>query len=402
MGLHAPLATPTAWELHNEYKKIRARLDRGRSVPVVDAPSIAQTIEGASNRSTLSGLFAPLDPRMTFDTFVSGRSNMLALAAAKQVVMTTPEERPVFSPLYIHSGTGLGKTHLLQSIAAAVNQCGPRRALYLSAEKFSREFTAAYQSLSTRDFINFLDTFDVLIVDGIHALTDRPSRTAFQRTFDMMMDRGRQVVVSGDRAATELEGFEDRLRARLGTGLQLEIGYLDLDQRRAVIQAKVAVIHEAHPSFELDADVVEYLATSLNSDGRNLEGAVNRLFAKVILGEERITVEVACASIGDLVGTIEPKRIMIEEIQRVVARHYGVTRADILSARRTANVVRPRQVCAYLCKMLTLRSLPEIGRRTGGRDHTTILWAVRKIAALYETNAQVRDEVNHLRALLEG
>jgi chromosomal replication initiator protein len=405
MGLHAPLATPTAWELHNEYKKVRARLDRGRPVPVVVAPSIADLIahsEERSRQNNLMSLFTPLDPRQTFDTFVAGRSNTLALAAAKQIVLSTPDERPMFSPLYIHSASGLGKTHLLQAIAAAMNANGPRRALYLTAEKFSREFAAAHQTMSAKDFVNFMGSFDVLIVDGLHALTDRVSRATFYRTFDMMMDGGRQVVVSGDRAATELEGFDERTRARLGTGLQLELGNLDLDQRRAIIVSKVEAIRQTNDNFVLDADVVEYLATALISGGRNLEGAVNRLFAKVILGEEKITIEVAERSISDLVGALEPKRIMIEEIQRVVARYYGISRADILCARRTLNVVRPRQVAAYLCKTLTLRSLPEIGRRFGGRDHTTILSSVRKITRLISEDKKFADEVNHLRALLEG
>jgi chromosomal replication initiator protein len=324
---------------------------------------------------------SPLDPRLTFDTFIVGRSNTLAHAAARQVAASRRGDQLMFNPLYVHAGVGLGKTHLLQAITWAGNG-GDRKVLYLTAERFMYGFVSALRSQTTLAFKEAVRAIDVLIIDDLQFLQGRSTQAEFCHTLNALIDAGRQVVIASDRPPADLESLDDRVRSRLAGGLVVEIGSLGEELRLEILKSRIAAACIHHPGFEVPTSVLAFIAKSVTHNGRDLEGAVNRLLAHNKLTGQPVTLEMAEREMRDLIRPAEPKRVRIEDIQRVVARQYNVSRADLLSSRRTANVVRPRQVAMYLAKILTLRSLPEIGRRFGGRDHTTVLHAVRKIETL--------------------
>jgi chromosomal replication initiator protein len=344
---------------------------------------------------------SPLDLRLTFESFVIGRSNTLAHAAAKQVALARRGEPVMFNPLYIHAGVGLGKTHLLQAITWAGNQGAERKVLYLTAEKFMYGFVSALRTQTALAFKEALRGIDVLVIDDLQFLQGKSTQAEFCHTLNALIDAGRQVVIAADRPPTDLESLDDRVRSRLAGGLVVEMGPLGEDLRLEILKTRVLAARQYHPSFDVPAPVLAYIAKSVTHNGRDLEGAVNRLLAHNKLTGQPVTMEMAEREVRDLIRPQEPKRVKIEDIQRIVARQYNVSRADLLSSRRTANVVRPRQVAMYLAKTLTLRSLPEIGRRFGGRDHTTVLHAVRKIEGLVGNDAMLADEIEVLKRQLQ-
>jgi len=343
---------------------------------------------------------SPLDPRLSFDTFIVGRSNTLAHAAAKQIAISRRGDPLMFNPLYIHAGVGLGKTHLLQAITWAGNG-GDRKVLYLTAERFMYGFVSALKSQTTLAFKEALRAADVLVIDDVQFLQGRSTQHEFCHTINALIDAGRQVVIASDRPPADLESLDDRVRSRLAGGLVVEIGSLGEELRLEILKSRIAAARAHHPGFEVPAPVLAFIAKSVTHNGRDLEGAVNRLLAHSKLTGQLVTLEMAERDMRDLIRPAEPKRVRIEDIQRVVARQYNVSRSDLLSSRRTANVVRPRQVAMYLAKILTLRSLPEIGRRFGGRDHTTVLHAVRKIEALTGNDAAFAEEIESLKRQLQ-
>jgi chromosomal replication initiator protein len=344
---------------------------------------------------------SPLDQRFTFETFIVGRSNTLAHAAAKQVASAKRGDVVMFNPLYIHAGVGLGKTHLLQAITWAGNAAGERKVLYLTAEKFMYGFVSALRTQTALAFKEALRGIDVLVIDDLQFLQGKSTQAEFCHTLNALIDAGRQVVIAADRPPTDLESLDDRVRSRLAGGLVVEMGALGEELRLEILKARVAAARVHHPSFDVPAPVLAYIAKTVTHNGRDLEGAVNRLLAHAKLTGQTVTMEMAEREVRDLIRPQEPKRVKIEEIQRIVARQYNVSRADLLSSRRTANVVRPRQVAMYLAKTLTLRSLPEIGRRFGGRDHTTVLHAVRKIENLVGSDTALADEIELLKRQLQ-
>jgi len=344
---------------------------------------------------------SPLDPRLTFETFVVGRSNTLAHAAAKQVAVSRHGDSVMFNPLYIHAGVGLGKTHLLQSIAWAGNAVGERKVLYLTAEKFMYSFATAVKTQTALAFKDSLRGIDVLVIDDLQFLQGKSTSAEFCHTLNALIDAGRQVVIAADRPPLDLESLDDRVRSRLAGGLVVEMGMLNEDLRLEILKSRVAAARQHHANFDVPAPVLSYVAKTVTHNGRDLEGAVNRLLAHNKLTGHPVTLEMAEREVRDLVRPQEPRRVKIEDIQRVVARQYNVSRSDLLSSRRTANVVRPRQVAMYLAKTLTLRSLPEIGRRFGGRDHTTVLHAVRKIEGLVGSDSGLAQEIEGLKRQLQ-
>ena len=343
---------------------------------------------------------SPLDRRLTFSSFVVGKSNQLAHVAAKRVGSDASGDALLYSPLYIHAAVGLGKTHLLQATAHAVTDSG-RRVIYLTAERFMYGFVASLKAQTSIAFKEKLRAIDVLIIDDVQFLQGKSIQTEFCHTLNALIDDGRQVIVAADRPPADLESLEERVRSRLAGGLCVEMEGLDEALRLKIIEARVGVARALQPGFELSPAVLTYVARTICTNGRDLDGAVNRLMAHATLNGCAHTVESAEAAIRDLVRTREPKRVKIEDIQKLVASHYNVSRADILSSRRTATVVRPRQIAMYLSKALTPRSLPEIGRRFGGRDHTTVLHAVRKIEALCGKETTLAEEVELLKRLLQ-
>ncbi len=353
----------------------------------------------AASHDALGG--SPLDPRLTFASFVVGRSNTLAHAAARQVAQARRGDPVMFNPLYIHAGVGLGKTHLLQAVTWAGNAGGERKVLYLTAEKFMYGFVAALKAQTALAFKEALRGIDVLVIDDLQFLQGKSTQAEFCHTLNALIDAGRQVVGAADRPPSDLESLDDRVRSRLAGGLVVEMGSLGEELRLGILKSRVAAARAHHASFEVPDQVLDYLARAITHNGRDLEGAINRLLAHSKLNNQPVTLEMAEREVRDLIRPQEPKRIKIEDIQKVVARQYNVSRQDLLSSRRTANVVRPRQVAMYLAKTLTLRSLPEIGRRFGGRDHTTVLHAVRKIEGLVGNDVALAEEIESLKRQLQ-
>ena len=343
---------------------------------------------------------SPLDKRLVLSAFQVGRSNIMAHAAAMQIVMAKPGDMPVFNPLFVHSNVGLGKTHLLQGIAQSVEASG-RRVLYLTAERFMYGFVSALKAQTAIAFKESLRGIDLLVLDDAQFLQGPKSQQEFGHTLNALIDAGKQVVVAADRPPGDLEGLDERLQSRLAGGLAVEIGALDEALRLKILETRVQAAKAHLPEFHVPPDVALFVAKSITTNGRDLDGAVNRLLAHVTLTGVPLDLAAAELAIRDLVRHREPKRVKIEDIQRLVANHYNVSRADILSSRRTATVVRPRQIAMYLAKSLTLRSLPEIGRRFGGRDHTTVLHAVRKIEGLVGKDQELAGEIDHLRRMLQ-
>jgi len=369
----------------------------GRPAPELRATAIAPV---SATHDALGG--SPLDPRLTFGSFVIGRANTLAHAAARQVAEGRRGDSVMFNPLYIHAGVGLGKTHLLQAITWAGNSgTEERKVLYLTAEKFMYGFVAALKTQTALAFKEALRGIDVLVIDDLQFLQGKSTQVEFCHTLNALIDAGRQVVIAADRPPSDLELFDDRVRSRLACGLVVEMGNLGEELRLGILKSRVAAAKAHHASFDVPEPVLDYLARTIVHNGRDLEGAINRLLAHSKLNNAPVTLDMAEREIRDLIRPQEPKRIKIEDIQRVVARQYNVSRSDLLSSRRTANIVRPRQVAMYLAKTLTLRSLPEIGRRFGGRDHTTVLHAVRKIEALVSKDVALSEEVESLKRQLQ-
>jgi chromosomal replication initiator protein len=344
---------------------------------------------------------SPLDPRLAFDTFMVGRSNTLAHAAAKQVALGRRGEPVMFNPFYVHAGVGLGKTHLLQSITWAGNAVPDRKVLYLTAERFMYGFVAALKAQTAIAFKEALRGIDVLVIDDLQFLQGKNTQVEFCHTLNALIDAGRQVVIAADRPPGDLESLDDRVRSRLAGGLVVEMGSLEEELRHEILKSRVAAARAHHAGFDVPSPVLAFIAKTVTHNGRDLDGALNRLLAHNKLTGLPVTMDMAERAVRDLVRPQEPKRVKIEDIQRVVARQYNVSRADLLSSRRTANVVRPRQIAMYLAKTLTLRSLPEIGRRFGGRDHTTVLHAVRKIENLVGNDNSLAEEIELLKRLLQ-
>ncbi|MEK9672157.1 MAG: chromosomal replication initiator protein DnaA [Rhodospirillaceae bacterium] len=338
---------------------------------------------------------APLDGRFTFDSFVVGKPNEFAYAAARRVAeaQTVP-----FNPLFLYGGVGLGKTHLMHAIAWHIRRSTPKRSvIYLSAEKFMYRFVRALREHNTVDFKEQFRSVDVLMVDDVQFISGKDStQEEFFHTFNSLVDQGRQIVISADKSPSDLEGMEERLISRLNCGLVADIHATTYELRLGILQAKAEQIKVDVPS-----KVVEFLAHKITSNVRELEGALNRVVAHHQLVGRDITLETSQDVLHDLLKASE-RRVTIEEIQKSVATHFNIRVSDMHSARRARSVARPRQVAMYLSKQLTSRSLPEIGRKFGGRDHTTVMHAVKKVEELREQDSSFNEDVELLRRMLEG
>ncbi len=345
---------------------------------------------------------SPLDHSLTLETFVLGKSNALAHAAALRVADARAGAPVSFNPLFIHSAAGLGKTHLLNAISWRIRQQQPnRKVLFITAERFMYHFLAA---LKARDVISFKDEFqsiDVLLIDDFQFLQGKSMQQEFCHTFNSLVDSKRQVVIAADVPPSQLESIDQRMRSRFAGGLVVDIESPELELRRQILHARLADARRKDPRIAICDDVVEFIANRVTTGGRELEGALNRVIASQQVTGARMTVDLAAMALRDLAANFDTVRVRIEDILRIVGRHYSVPRADLLSPRRARSIVRPRQVGMYLAKKLTPRSLPEIGRRFGGRDHSTVLHAVRKIETLIKTDDQLAREVNLLIRLIE-
>ena len=338
---------------------------------------------------------APLDPRFTFDTFVVGKPNEFAYACARRVAEKPAS--PGFNPLFLYGGVGLGKTHLMHAVAWAIRGGEPvRNVAYMSAEKFMYRFISALRSQSTMEFKESLRSVDVLMVDDLQFLIGKDNtQEEFFHTFNALIDAGKQIIISADKSPSDLNGLEDRLRTRLGCGMVADIHATTYELRLSILQAKAVAAAVPVPK-----NVHAFLAHKITSNVRELEGALNRLIAHANLFGRAITLESAQDVLHDLLRAHD-RRVTIEEIQRKVAEHYNIRLTDMSSARRARNVARPRQVAMYLAKQLTSRSLPEIGRRFGNRDHTTVMHAVSRISELMQADSAFAEDVELLRRMLE-
>ncbi|MHA1565698.1 MAG: chromosomal replication initiator protein DnaA [Alphaproteobacteria bacterium] len=337
---------------------------------------------------------APLDNRFTFNNFVVGRSNELAHAAARRVAESS---KAPFNPLFLYGGVGLGKTHLMHAIAWHIRNLDPsRRVLYMSAEKFMYQFIRALRFKTTMDFKEQFRSVDVLMIDDIQFIAGKDStQEEFFHTFNALVDQNRQIVVSADKSPSDLEGMEVRLKSRLGWGLVADIHPTDYELRLGILQSKAEQLEA-----DLPPKLLEFLAHKITSNVRELEGALNRIVAHATLVGRPVTLETAHEVLHDLLRAND-RRVTIDEIQKCVSEHYNIRLADMHSARRARAVARPRQVAMYLAKQLTPRSLPEIGRKFGGRDHTTVMHAVRRIEELRANDPSFSEDVELLRRMLE-
>jgi len=342
---------------------------------------------------------APLDPRFTFDTFVVGKPNELAHAAAQRVANSSDA---TFNPVFLYGGVGLGKTHLMHAIAHQAGLSRPGcKVLYLSAEQFMYQFV---QALRFRDTITFKTQFravDLLMIDDVQFIAGKDStQEEFFHTFNALIDQNKQIVISADRSPDQIDGLQNRITSRLQWGLVVDIHPTDYELRLGILQSKAERMMADDPSVYIDNKVLEFLAHRISSNVRVLEGALTRLFAFATLVGRPINPDMVQECLADLLRSTE-RKITIEEIKRRVAEYYNLRINDLVSARRQRVVARPRQIAMYLCKTLTAKSLPEIGRGFGGRDHTTVIHGVRKIEELMTTDGQISDDIENLRRSLE-
>jgi chromosomal replication initiator protein len=342
---------------------------------------------------------SPLDRRFGFGSFLVARSNQLAYSVARRVASRPTENPQILGVAFIHGASGLGKTHLLQAAALAALGEG-RRVVYLTAERFMHDFVVALKDQRLKYFRNRLRNVDLLIVDNAQRIEGALIQREFGNLLNSLIHGGRQVIIAADRGPSDLEDFPDSVRACISGSLAIQVGPPDETLRMRIVEARVAAARRAFPSFVLSPAIVAFIAKSVETNARDLEDVVDRLFARSKGADVRHCLKSAESAIGEVLRAHDPKHIKIEDIQNLVANGYSMTRAELLSPLKTAKLVKPRQIAMYLSKSLTPSSLPEIGRRFGGRDHTTVLHAVRKIESLVRTDRALSDEIELLKRAL--
>lgn len=367
------------------------------------AARIAQVKQGNSatshqgNAAPKTGKFQlDLDPRMTFDEFIAGHSNVLAQSAAQRMAAA---DNPLFNPLYLQSSTGQGKTHLMHAIGHAYRaECPTARVIYMSAERFMIEFVSAMRSNETMEFKAALREADLLMIDDIQFIVGKNStQEEFLHTVDSLISRGKRVVVAADRPPQALDGVDQRLLSRLSMGLVADIQSAGLELRRDILHHRLASM----PHQQVSEDVIEFLARTISRNLRELEGGLNKLLAYSQLTGRPITKELAEEQLSDILSACR-RRITIDEIQRTVCEYYRLDRNEMSSKRRARAVARPRQVAMYLAKVMTPRSYPEIGRKFGGRDHSTVIHAVKLVEQLRGEDTEMDNDVRMLLRQLES
>jgi chromosomal replication initiator protein len=372
------------------------------------APQLPRSTEGrqpaghAQLPMRLAEPAVPLDDNQTFESFRIGASNQLAHAAASRVANASAGAPVTFNPLYIHAAAGLGKTHLLNAIAHRVKALQPgRKVMMLTAERFIYGFVHA---LRQRDTLAFKDQFqgvDVLLIDDFQFLQGKVMQQEFCHAFNSLVDQKRQVVVAADAPPSQLDAIDQRMRSRLLGGLVVDIETPDGVLRQDILASRHDAMLRQDPTAIVSDEILQMIAAKVQGGGRELEGALNKIVAYQQLNRTPITADLAGMVLRDATAQTDMGRIKIEDIMKVVGRHYNVARADLLSPRRARSVVVPRQIGMYLAKKLTARSLPEIGRRFGGRDHSTVLHAVRKIDEDIRSDEKLARDVALLIRLVE-
>jgi len=378
--------------------KDEAALDSAADHLVEDEAPVtpaAPHVVASRDDDSVESVSAPLDPRLTFENFVVGKSNELAHAAALRVAES---DSVPFNPLFLYGGVGLGKTHLMSAIAWHIRTRKPdKKVIYLSAEKFMYQFIRALRNKSTMSFKELFRSVDILMVDDVQFIIGKEStQEEFFHTFNALADQNRQVVLSADKSPSDLEGLEERMRSRLGWGLVADIHPTTYELRLGILQTRAE-----QSGVQIPHKVLEFLAHRISSNVRELEGALTRIIAHATLVGRPVTLESAQELLRDLLRAND-RRVTIEEIQKRVAEHFNIKLADMQSPRRARSVARPRQIAMFLAKQLTTRSLPEIGRKFGGRDHTTVMHAVKKVEELSAADVGFAEDVDLLKRMLDS
>ena len=404
-GDRVTLAAPTAfladWVAGNFADKLRQQwaVQRpGTRHVVVSIQAVSAAVPSVLVMPSAGpAISLPVEARYNFDNFIVGKSNELAYNAAQAVA----EPGPVgFNPLFLHGTTGLGKTHLMHAIGNAFLQRQPdARVAYMSAEKFMVEFLAALRAKDTIAFKQRLRSVDLLMIDDVQFIAGKEStQEEFFHTMNEIISAGKRLVITADRSPQNLEGIQERILSRMAWGLVADINPADYELRLNILHAKLGTMTQ---NVAVPAEVIEFLARKITANVRELEGALNRVVAYAALVNAPVTLQFTRETLADLLRAHE-KKLTIDEIQRKVADYYALKMTDLLSARRAREVARPRQVAMYLAKKLTPRSLPEIGRRFGGRDHTTVMHAVKRIEELRAADSELNNDVVHLTRLLDA
>ena len=386
-------------------KRIRFQVSDNSSQPATN-PEVDEKPSAQKSKKDLSVAKddpipgAPLDKRFKFETFVVGKPNELAHAAAKRV---GEGAYVTFNPLFLYGGVGLGKTHLMHAIAWELQARRPElNVLYLSAEQFMYRFVQALRDRKMMDFKQLFRSVDVLMVDDVQFIAGKDStQEEFFHTFNALVDQNKQIIISADRAPGEIKDLEERIKSRMQCGLVVDLHPTDYELRLGILQSKVEAYKPQYPDLEIEANVLEFLALRISTNVRVLEGALTRLFAFASLVGRPINLELAQDCLADVLRASE-RKITVEEIQRKVSEHYNIRLSDMIGPKRVRTYARPRQVAMYLAKQLTSRSLPEIGRRFGGRDHTTVMHGVKRIEDLKVQDGQVAEDLEMLRRALEA
>ena len=337
---------------------------------------------------------APLDPKFTFDNFIVGKPNELAYAAAQRVAQS---EVVSFNPLFLYGGVGLGKTHLMHAVAWNIKKRNPKKnVVYLTAEKFMYQFIKALRFKNIMSFKEQFRSVDVLMIDDVQFIIGKDNtQEEFFHTFNTLIDKKRQIIISADKSPADLDGLEDRLKSRLGWGLVADIHPLPYELRLGILQAKAE-----QKSLQLKQEVMEFLANKITNNVREMEGALNRLAVHASIQDSEISVDLVKDVLKDLLRT-NSRKITIDEIQKKVVEHYNIKLSDMHSPRRSRSVARPRQVAMYLAKSITTRSLPEIGRKFGGRDHTTVIHAIKTIEEIMVNDPNLAEDIELLTRILQ-
>ena len=369
-------------------------------------PASGRTAAGADSgfAGSFTGGFSgsPLDPRHTFANFLESKSNRMAYAAARSVAEEDSASLR-FNPLFIHSSVGLGKTHLMQAIAWDARSRDPKKKVrYLTADYFMWRFASAIRDNTALSLKESLRNIDLLLIDDMQFLQGKAIQAEFCHLLNELIDSARQVVVAADRPPAELESLDDRVRSRLKGGVALEIDTPDYELRKGILNLRYEEARREQPDLDIPEDIRHYVARQINTSCRDIDGAFNQLLLqhKYASDGSAYSLEELDKMLRHLIRSNDTKRVRIEDIQKVVARQFNVARNDLLSNRRTRQIVRPRQIAMYLSKTMTPRSLPEIGRRFGGRDHTTVLHAVRKVEELLSQDSKLAQEVELLKRLI--
>ena len=391
-----PMATEEAAAKAEAVKKSASQANPNAMLPLRSFGSRS----GSRNLDQTSGFAgSPLDTKHTFDSFIEGNSNRMVHAAARTIADDIGATH--FNPLIIHAGVGLGKTHVLQAIAWRARNRNPKsRVLYLTAEYFMWRFASAIRDKTALTLKESLRDIDILLIDDLQFLQGQAIQAEFCHLLNELIDSARQVVVAADRPPSELESLDERVRSRLKGGVTLEIKAPDYETRKEILNIRYKEAKAEQPNLNIPEDILHYVARQVSSSGRDVEGAFNQLLIQHQFSDGNMSMEELDKILSHLIKSADTKRVRIEDIQKIVARQFNVSKNDLLSNRRTRVIVRPRQIAMYLAKVMTPRSLPEIGRRFGGRDHTTVLHAVRKIESMTSDDQTLAHEVELLKRLI--